>query len=80
MGEGLSGPREGCGGFRFDSNSPERVGEGSKGAKEGCGGLRSVCSPSQGVCERSKGAACVIKLGAGGGPVGAERGLWRVQG
>ena len=42
MGEGLSGPRKGCGGFRFDSNSPERMGEGNKGAREGCGGI-GIC-------------------------------------
>ena len=29
---GLSGPRDGYGGFRFDSISPKRVGEGSKRA------------------------------------------------
>ena len=37
LGEGLSGPREGCGGFRIDSNCLELVGEGSKGPR---GGLR----------------------------------------
>ena len=63
LGEGLSGPREGCGGFRVDSNSPERMGEGSKGprgvirlgvgreplgAERGLWGVGFVCFPSQG--------------------------------
>ena len=37
LGEGLLELREGCGGFRVDSNSPDLVGEGSKGPR---GGLR----------------------------------------
>ena len=63
VGGGLSGLREGCGGFRVDSNSPERVGEGSKGprgvfglgvgggplgAERGLWGVGFVCFPSQG--------------------------------
>ena len=43
------------------------------------GGLGFECSPSKGVGEGSKGAIGVIRLGNWGGPLGSERGLWRVQ-
>ena len=33
LGEGLSGLRKGCGGFKLDSDSPERMGEGIKGPR-----------------------------------------------
>ena len=53
-------------------------GEGLSGPREGCGGLGSVCLPSQGVDERGQWVGGVIRVGVGGGPLRAKRGLWGV--